>query len=85
MTLPCNHAWQNKKKYYSRNAPKKDGTRSLSTVIQVYGKTRDSHLWSAALGISWMKPFELAQAIPPCYSEFLGRQIIEFLRTARAA
>lgn len=30
----------------------------------------------AAIGIDWMITAELDQAIPPCYSEFLARQII---------
>jgi DNA (cytosine-5)-methyltransferase 1 len=32
--------------------------------------------WSDAMGISWMTKSELAQAIPPVYSEYLVRQII---------
>ena len=30
-------------------------------------------------GIDWMSLEELTQAIPPCYTEFLGKQIIEHL------
>jgi len=33
-----------------------------------------------AIGISWMVREELAQAIPPAYSEYLGRQIIAHLK-----
>ena len=32
-----------------------------------------------AMGIDWMNLNELCQAIPPAYSEFLGRQIIKLL------
>jgi DNA (cytosine-5)-methyltransferase 1 len=32
-----------------------------------------------AMGIDWMNGDELSQAIPPAYSEFLGRQIIRVL------
>lgn len=38
--------------------------------------------WRAAMGIDWMTRDELAQAIPPAYSEFLARA---FLRTKEAA
>lgn len=31
--------------------------------------------WSSAMGIDWMTKKELAQAIPPVYSEYLVRQI----------
>ena len=30
-------------------------------------------------GIDWMSLEELTQAIPPCYTEFIGKQIIEYL------
>lgn len=36
--------------------------------------------WGFALGgIDWMNREELAEAIPPCYTEFIGRQMIEWL------
>lgn len=33
-----------------------------------------------AMGIDWMSVDELSQAIPPAYSEFLGRQVMKILR-----
>ncbi len=35
--------------------------------------------WSRSMGIDWMTQSELAQAIPPAYTEFLGRQLIHQL------
>lgn len=36
--------------------------------------------WGFALGgIDWMDRAELAEAIPPAYTEFLGKQIIQYL------
>lgn len=37
------------------------------------------HLWKAAMGIDWMTKDELTQAIPPAYTEFIGRQLIGFV------
>lgn len=33
--------------------------------------------WREAMGIEWMNRRELTQAIPPAYTEFLGRQLIQ--------
>lgn len=35
--------------------------------------------WSQAMGIDWMSATELAQAIPPAYTEFIGRQLLAHL------
>ena len=40
--------------------------------------------WSAAMGIDWMNTAELAEAIPPAYTEYIGGHLIEYV-TARAA
>lgn len=38
--------------------------------------------WGFALGgIDWMNRKELAEAVPPAYTEFIGRQIIAYLKT----
>jgi DNA (cytosine-5)-methyltransferase 1 len=33
----------------------------------------DRATWEREMGIDWMTPAELAQAIPPAYAEFIGR------------
>jgi DNA (cytosine-5)-methyltransferase 1 len=40
------------------------------------GSTSD---WRIAMGIDWMTGNEMAESIPPAYSEFLGRQLIKLL------
>ena len=37
-------------------------------------------LWQAAMGIDWMTRVEMTQAIPPAFSEFIGRQLIVYVR-----
>jgi DNA (cytosine-5)-methyltransferase 1 len=39
----------------------------------------------AAMGIEWMARDELREAIPPAYSEFIGREALAHLESARAA
>lgn len=42
--------------------------------------------WGFALGgIDWMTRAELAEAIPPAYTEFLGKQLIEYIKAQEAA
>ena len=36
--------------------------------------------WREVMGIDWMSRDELAQAIPPAFTEFIGRQLLEHLR-----
>lgn len=35
--------------------------------------------WGSAMGIDWMTKSELAQAIPPVYSQYLVEQVIEWI------
>lgn len=35
--------------------------------------------WQRAMGITWMSMAEIAQAIPPAYTEFIGRQLIDVM------
>jgi DNA (cytosine-5)-methyltransferase 1 len=36
----------------------------------------------AAMGIDWMKHHDLAQAIPPAYTEYIGHQLLEAMEAA---
>jgi DNA (cytosine-5)-methyltransferase 1 len=44
--------------------------------ISVYGRRFSVPVASVAMGIDWMTRDELAQAIPPSYTEFIGRQLL---------
>jgi DNA (cytosine-5)-methyltransferase 1 len=41
---------------------------------RVYGHETGKASWGAAMGINWMRSPELAQAVPPAYSEWIARQ-----------
>jgi DNA (cytosine-5)-methyltransferase 1 len=42
----------------------------------------DTTGWKRAMGIDWMTGKELAQAIPPAYTEYIGAQLIEAIGVA---
>lgn len=50
----------------------------VSRVVGCYGNGRgqgdNKALWERAMGITWMVRKEIAQAIPPAYSEYLAKQ-----------
>lgn len=48
--------------------------------ITVSGKSFLAERGGRAMGINWMTAKELSQAIPPAYTEWLGKQIINLLR-----
>lgn len=47
---------------------------------RVDGRTY-SRMARQAMGIDWMTRDELAQAIPPAYTEFIGRQLLKHIQT----
>lgn len=41
--------------------------------------SRDFLLWQEAMGITWMNRKELTQAIPPAYTEYIGKYLLKAL------
>lgn len=79
---PCDHDRFKVKRYYSsfgqvRGQPPRMG----SVVVQIYGNPSNAAKseWGPAMGIDWMNWRELAQAIPPAYTEFIGKQLLRII------
>ena len=49
------------------------------TVCGKGGRKGTIDQWRAAMSISWMSLQELAQAIPPAYTEYIGKQLMAYL------
>jgi DNA (cytosine-5)-methyltransferase 1 len=59
-------------KHDKRGAIRKQGDGGW--YYRVYGHETGKASWGAAMGIDWMRSPELAQAIPPAYSRYIGEQ-----------
>jgi DNA (cytosine-5)-methyltransferase 1 len=57
------------------------GTGTPTGTWKVYGSLPLS-VFQEVMGIDWMKRAELSQAIPPAYTEFIGRQLLDVQRAA---
>lgn len=49
--------------------------------ISVAGHHPNKEVAQFAMQIDWMSRNELAQAVPPAYTEFVGRRLIDLLET----
>lgn len=88
--LPCDHAWQNNSKIYTKRVSKARGFSRPSGTVEVHGgdqmlfdgrgdSVRELALVREVMGIDWMTKPELNQAIPPVYTEYIGKQLMEYL------
>jgi DNA (cytosine-5)-methyltransferase 1 len=69
--LPCGrHGFTGASSGYSKDTP----------FICVAGHNFNTAQGRVAMGIEWMTRDELAEAIPPAYTEFIGRQLIEAIQ-----
>lgn len=68
---------------YVADKPALHRLHGVSRVVGCYGNGRGKGdnltLWRKAMGIDWMTRKELSQAIPPAYSEFIGKAAMQSL------
>jgi DNA (cytosine-5)-methyltransferase 1 len=74
LSPPCAHQLQAEPRYWTSWRP--NGEKRLAKVVQVYGNGGRADEWAAAMGIDWMTRDELAEAIPPAYTTWIGEQLI---------
>lgn len=86
----CQHRWQDEDKIWESLVSAERGKWRKTGVASVFGngsKVRDpanpdrleTSIWREAMGIEWMLKSELSQAIPPRYTEFIGRELLEYM------
>lgn len=75
--IACDHKAFTEPRYWTGWRPR--GEHRLSTVVQIYGNAGGREHWPAALGVDWMDAKGMTEAIPPAYTEWIGRQLIEHL------
>lgn len=75
---PCNHSWQT-----PRFTPASNRT-NLRRTVEVGVWRIPLAVQREAMGIDWMELRELSEAIPPAYTEHIGRQLIAHLEGVAA-
>jgi len=83
MMPPCAHHLQREPRYWTAWRP--NGEERKASVVQVYGNGANREEWGPAMGIDWMTPDELAEAIPPAYTEHIGHYLLAEIKARQAA
>lgn len=73
--LPCDHKWQDDDKIYTVRNHGKTVPTGVCYVFGTGGSKGED--WNGAMDIDWMTRKELSQAIPPAYTEYIGKHIMK--------
>lgn len=75
----CDHTW------WTPRFAKPTNNKTLRRTVEVGVWRIPLEVQQRAMGIDWMPLHELTQAIPPAYTEHVGRQLMAHVTLARAA
>jgi DNA (cytosine-5)-methyltransferase 1 len=75
---PCAHGWQTPRYQQATNRTNQRSTVEVG-VWRIPLETQQH-----AMGVDWMTLEELSQAIPPAYTEFIGHQLLDHIRSLAA-
>ena len=73
-TLACDHSRPITGVYghpHGRGGARRNGKRPMLPS--------NAETWSRGMGIDWMRPSEITQAIPPAYTRFIGEQLLRYV------
>ena len=54
-------------------------------IYREFGRGDPEKVWAAEMGVEWMARYEVREAIPPVYTEWIGRHLIDMVAREEAA
>lgn len=77
--LACDHSWQ------TPRFPQATNRKNLRRTVEVGVWRIPLEVQQRAMGIDWMELEELSEAIPPAYTEYIGRHMLAGIRGSEVA
>jgi DNA (cytosine-5)-methyltransferase 1 len=71
--LPLTTGWCN----HSRPAMNPHNQAGRNAMYEEFGRCDPEPRWRDEMGVGWMSRYEGREAIPPAYTEYIGKQLIE--------
>lgn len=65
--------------HHERPAFNPQNQRGRELIRQQFGKGDPDRMWREDVGVEWMNRAEGREAIPPAFTEFIGRQLMDYL------